>query len=108
MEKIDYIVGIILVISMMALCYVIGYNEASIKPVSGLFWIDNNRVHKDSIIDCNPIYNDNIEIIGSWIRVSYEDISIHIECLDGEGYTWQEFRDSWIIAFKDGSKWLIY
>jgi hypothetical protein len=105
MRLIDYLVALVLVICFGALVYNIGYNEASDSPTSGLFWIDNNRVHSDSIIDCSPIYDDNLEIIGEWIRVTYGDSIIHIECLDTNDNSYQEFRDSWIMAFKEGSTW---
>lgn len=103
MKLIESLVALVLVICFGALIYNIGYNEASREPENKLFWIDNNRVHQDSLIDCSPIYDDRtLEIIGSWIRVSYGDSTIHIECLDLEGSSWMEFRDSWIEAFKEG------
>ena len=76
--------------------------EARITPLSDLIWIDSNRVHKDSIIFCSPIYDEPGNIVGSWIRVSYQDTIIYIECLDTDDYKWKEFRDSWIMAFKEG------
>jgi len=79
-------------------------DEASEQPTSELFWIDNNRVHIDSIIDCNPIYNNSEEVIGSWIRVSYGETVIHIECIDTDDYLWWEFKESWLMAFNDGIK----
>lgn len=78
------------------------YNDnVEITPTSDYFWIDNNRFHKDSLIDCSPIYNDNLEIEGSWIRVTHKDMIIHIECIDTKDYKWKEFRDSFIMAFKE-------
>ena len=79
MKLVDFKVGMFLIIYLGVFCYKVGYNasETSEAPVSDLFWIDDNRVHIDSIIDCSPIYDEiSMEVIGSWIRVSYGETVI--------------------------------
>ncbi len=68
---------------------------------SDLFWIDDNRLHKDSTISHSSIFDSTGEIIGSYIRVSYGENQIYIECLDTEELSWKESRDKWIINFKE-------
>lgn len=72
------------------------------KPTSDYFWIDNNRFAKDSLIHCSPIYEAPNVQIGEVIRVSYGENTIYIECVDEKGYTWEEWRDSFLNAFKVG------
>ena len=77
-------------------------SEPENEPISRLFWIDDNRVHVDSIIECTPIYSDKNEVIGSMIKVSYDGTVIFIECLTTDDYTWWEFKESWLLAFNKG------
>jgi hypothetical protein len=105
MKKLDYIVVIILVTCVLLTTYMAGYTivlKANSNPPSDLFWINNTRIHKDSVIDCRPIYNEYSKIIGSWIRVTHGNSTVMIECLDLDGSSWMEYRDSWIVSFKVG------
>jgi len=76
----------------------------TVEPQSDFIWIDSNRFHKDSIIFCSPIYGDESKVIGSYIRITYGEDQVYIECLDREGYTWQDWKQSWLDAFKEGCK----
>jgi hypothetical protein len=106
MKIINALLVTIIIMCSLITAYNMGYNMslADNEPVSDLFWIDNYRVHIDSIIDCSPIYDDTFEIIGSWIRVSYGETVIHIECLTTDEWLWWEFKESWLMAFNDGIK----
>lgn len=102
MKIIDYLAGAFFIAGVLYATYTVGYNAHN-ETISPYFWIDSNRYHSDSLIECSPIYDDiSMEIIGSWIRVSYENTVMHIECLNTDDYEWQDFRDSFIMAFKEG------
>lgn len=91
---------IVILLLTIFISYSLGYNSKEAE--SRYFWIDNNRVSIDSTVACSPIYNEKLEVIGSWINVDHG--TVLIECVDTEDYGWKEFRDSWILAFKKGSK----
>jgi len=73
-------------------------------PTSNLFWIDSDRFHKDSIITTSDIFDGNNEKIGEWIVVTYGNSKHFEECIDKEGYEWEEWKTSFIKAFKEGIK----
>jgi hypothetical protein len=102
----------IIVITAILTCLVYGTYDITKKslqvapqePQSDFIWIDSNRFHKDSIIFCSPIYGDESKVIGSYIRITHGVDQVYIECLDREGYTWQDWKQSWLDAFKEGCK----
>lgn len=71
------------------------------KPTNDLIWIDNNRIHKDSIISCSYIYDDTMDIIGCWIKAEYNGSQTFIECIDTDDYNWKEYFDSQIMAIRE-------
>ncbi len=105
MDKIIQVIVILATMLAIGLAsYEMGYDTADIKPTKDLFWIDDMRLHKDSTITVSAIYSDMNEQIGSYIRVDYNGAMTYVECLNEKGYTYQDFRDSWIMAFKEGVK----
>jgi len=109
-EIVAKIIVAIIAVGLIISCVLMVYSIAEAKsilepenePISRLFWIDDNRVHVDSIIECTPIYSDKNEVIGSMIKVSYDGTVIFIECLTTDDYTWWEFKESWLLAFNKG------
>jgi len=102
----ELLIIICTVIAMFIVGLGVGYVEwgTPVEPTSKLFWIDDNRFHQDSIINCSPIYDEPGNIIGSWIRVSYQDTIIYVECLTSEEKgDWQSFKQSWLQAFYNGT-----
>jgi hypothetical protein len=96
---IKHIIATLILTAALYTAYTFGLNAEN-EPMSDFVWINNNRIHLDSTIDCKPIYNEDMEIIGSWIRVVYNNNAILIECVDTDDYNWQEFKQSWIMAFQ--------
>lgn len=82
--------------------YMFGYN-AKTETRNDYFWIDNNRYEKGSTVDASPIFNDTGDKIGMWVRVVGKQSTIHVECLDENGYIWEDFYNSFIQSFKEGS-----
>lgn len=109
MNKVDQVfkivVGVAIILSTIICSYEAGrLSVPNNEPTNDLFWIDNDRVHKDSVITSSPIYNDMEQQIGIWIKVTYQGENVFIECLDKEGTAWDEWYESWLNAFKEGTE----
>lgn len=102
-KLIDIAVGTTFLTLVLIAAFMVGRNttEPNSEPQSDYIWIDNNRFHSDSLINCETIYSEDTQVIGCYIRVIYQENVTYIECLDENGYTWEHFRDSWIMAFKE-------
>lgn len=103
--RLDLIILVTLTALFIIGGYKIGYAVSlnDNQPTSDYFWIDSNRYHKDSLIQCTPIYGEDNEKIGEYIRVTHNETMMYIECLDTEDYTYQDFKSSWLVSFAVGS-----
>ena len=105
---IDSIVQVALMGCILYGTYTIGYTLAKQdmainEPQSPYFWIDNDRFAKNSEIYPTPLYNELGEIIGSMVMIRNDRGDTFKEFLDSEKGSWKIDRDSWLIAFREGS-----
>lgn len=80
-------------------------NEVVQENDSPYVWVDDYRLHKDSIPNYSPIFNEELEQHGIWIKWTHKgDADVFIECLDTDDHTYQEFKTSFVMAFREGLK----
>ena len=104
MNKLEVLM-VIFIVSVVSAFLMINekLSEEVVEVESPLIWIDDYRFHKDSIPYYSPILNINGEKIGEWIELKHGDTSVYVECVDIEGHSWKEFKDSFIITFKEAT-----
>lgn len=109
------VVGLAIMLSVVNIAFTFGVNSVKIEAIeavpmieaeeSPFVWIDDRRFYKDSTVDYSNIYNEEMTKIGEYIELAYgvgrDQTKMFVECLDTEDYGWKEYKDSFIMAFRE-------
>lgn len=101
MRFIEFFVAVAIMVCFGYGIYSYGVNAQN-EPTNDYFWIDNNRYSKDSTVTVQVNLDENNDVFYC-IIVESEIGTQYIQCFSDNVGSAEDWRDSFIMAFKEAT-----